>query len=277
MAFPTGWPPRSASGHRSFRVLIKGTTTPSFSGNAYLYIDQPGANTVEPTPYVAPGSTDPVQFGDLSKGGTPMGGGQRPVVPGIPPAPKPMIHTQTMRIAHDGGTGEDLEFSFDGILPHGYVRGVTSNEAAQVYRNRYEAGIALRIGGDLAEGDITTIEAALINDGEVFVLNDGANPAVTFEFDKDGSVVETDTLRQVDLSGGGDADAVRDLIIAAINSAPVLEITASNGGAATVDLVGLPGTAANNAITDTVLNVGFTHTGMAGATGVPVNFIVEAW
>jgi hypothetical protein len=120
-----------------------------------------------------------------------------------------------------------------------------------------------------ATGSITTISGAGIVDGETFVLNDGVNPAVTFEFDSNSSVVQTATLRAVTFTGGDSANTIRDSIITAVNGAPTLNITASNGGAALVSLVNdLAGYAGNVTITETVANAGFIVTGMSGGTTV---------
>lgn len=43
--------------------------------------------------------------------------------------------------------------------------------------------------GTPAIGTIRAISGSLINDGEVFTLSDGVNPALTFEFDKNASVL----------------------------------------------------------------------------------------
>jgi hypothetical protein len=116
-----------------------------------------------------------------------------------------------------------------------------------------------------AFGTVTTVAGASLVDGETVVLNDGTNPAVTFEFDDDASVVETPTLRAVAFSATSTADAVRDALTAAINAVPTLTITASMGGAATVHLKNrVPGTAGNVAIIETVVAGGFVVTGMAG-------------
>lgn len=126
------------------------------------------------------------------------------------------------------------------------------------------------VGTDVAAtGSITTVAGANLVDGETFVLNDGVNPAVTFEFDSNASVVQTATLRAVNFTGGDSANTVRDTIIAAIAAAPTLDITASNGGAALVNLVNdTAGYAGNVTITETVADVGFTVTGMSGGTTV---------
>lgn len=153
MPFPTsGWPPRPASGVRSIRFFVSGTATANWSDNAYLFIDDAGANTYEPMPYVAPGSTTPVQVGTRTSPGTPMGGGSDPrdVLPGDTLGHvKAQIWANNIRICNDGGA--DLEFSFAvtddmgaGALP---VQGVLKPNEQVSYRNRYEAGIALRGAG----------------------------------------------------------------------------------------------------------------------------------
>jgi hypothetical protein len=120
-----------------------------------------------------------------------------------------------------------------------------------------------------ARGTITTIAGSLIVDGENFVLSDGVNPAVTFEFDSNASVVNTATLRALVFTGGDSADTIRDTIIAAVNAAPTLNVTASSGGSALVNLINdTGGTAGNVSITETVVNAGFIVSGMSGgATG----------
>jgi hypothetical protein len=122
-------------------------------------------------------------------------------------------------------------------------------------------------GGVAATGSITTIAVASLVDGEDFTIDDGVNPAVTFEFDDDASVTETDTLRQVDISAITTADQVRDAIVTAITNTPLFDVTASNGGAATVSLVNdRSGTAGNVSITENVTNAGFIVAGMSGGT-----------
>lgn len=98
-------------------------------------------------------------------------------------------------------------------------------------------------------------------DGDTLQLNDGVNPAVTFEFDSDASVVESATLRQV-VIGGSTAATVTNLINA-INSAPTLGITAAPGvGDQVLVTNDVPGAAGNQAIVDATTNV--TVTGLAG-------------
>jgi hypothetical protein len=121
----------------------------------------------------------------------------------------------------------------------------------------------------VSTGTITTVAGSLLVDGETFVLNDGVNPAVTFEFDSNASVVQSNTLRAVAFTGGDTANTVRDTIITAVSTAPVLNITATSGGASLVNLVNdTTGHAGNVVITETVAAGGFIVAGMlGGATG----------
>jgi len=285
MPFPTGWPPRPASGRRSVRVFITGTTASNYHENAYLFSQLTGAVTIDPTIFVETGERGQTALSSFEKGATPLGGGRNPhdavqtfqnISPplGDQAPPIPMAWIQTLKIRNQGGAGEDLDFTFDGVNQQGFVGG----GEISFYRNRFEAGIAVRIDGDEATGSITTVPVASLIDGETVVIDDGspASPH-TFEFDDDDSVVETATLRKVDLTGLVTDDDVRDALIQAINNTPDFGITASDGGAATVDLLGGTGAAANVAITDTVANVGFTTTGMAGGTGTAVTFVIEGW
>lgn len=123
-------------------------------------------------------------------------------------------------------------------------------------------------------GDTVTVpDAALAATGSVvfnsqpadtdnLVLNDGTNPAVTFEFDNNSSVSETGTLRQVVIGATAAATAVN--LQQAIDNAPVLGITATVNSS-TVSLVNdTVGTAGNVAITKTDPGSSMTVTGMAG-------------
>ena len=131
------------------------------------------------------------------------------------------------------------------------------------------------VGGVRALGTITAVAASALAAGvdtDGFLLDDGTAAAVQFSFDDDGSVVETDTLRAINHTGAETAEEMRDAIVAAINAAPTLAITATPDGA--VDVANLrndvPGVAGNVATTETVVDAGFLVTGMAsGAAGTP--------
>lgn len=118
--------------------------------------------------------------------------------------------------------------------------------------------------------------ASSIPEGSTFTLNDGVNPAVVFEFDSDASVVETPTLRRVDITGATSADLVQDAIESAINGAPTLAIAATEnvGDTSWTDLVNdANGTLGNNAILFDVpdlLGSGLVFAGMEGGVdGIP--------
>lgn len=124
--------------------------------------------------------------------------------------------------------------------------------------------------GVAAKGDLTAIAANLLAAGvdtDTFVLDDGVNPAVTFVFDDDASVAVSATLRDIVHNGTQTAAQMRTLIVAAINAAPTLDITASPSTASTavVDLVNdVTGVAGNIAIVETVADASFLVSGMAG-------------
>jgi hypothetical protein len=160
MSLPTGWPPRPATGLRSIRVFLSGTSlTANFADNAYLFNSITGANTFLPTPIVpeplGPGLT-PTAVGTTQTTGVPMGGGSpverqlSPPPPGfvspVAPTTTPMIWTHELRIYNDG-TGI-LEFSFDGTNIHGRI---FAGENAH-YTFRFEAGISLRYASGSASG-----------------------------------------------------------------------------------------------------------------------------
>lgn len=83
--------------------------------------------------------------------------------------------------------------------------------------------------GFQAIGSIQTIHGAEISDGEFFTLDDGVNPAVTFEFDSGGGV--SGSNEAVAFTAGDDADTIKLAIINAVNtsSAP-LAISGSDLG-----------------------------------------------
>jgi len=152
MAFPTGWPPRPASGVRSIRFYVAGTATANWSDNAYLFREGVAgtANPYLPTPVVPSGSSGPgvtAQVGTPAASGSPMGAGS---VVGLPPgetsAEVPMIWANTIHIYNDGAN--DLEFTFTAIDDAGatntQVHGVVKSGKDAIYRQRYEAGIAVR-------------------------------------------------------------------------------------------------------------------------------------
>jgi hypothetical protein len=116
-------------------------------------------------------------------------------------------------------------------------------------------------------GTITTIVPGSLTDADYFTIDDGLNDPVVFEFDTDGSW--TAGRVPIDISGASDADDVRDAVIEEINGQMEnLLITASNGGAATVDLVhDIPGTPHAKTVTENVSDGSFVVSGMTGGVG----------
>lgn len=144
MPFPEGWPPRYPSGRRSLRYYVTDTATADFHDKAYLFIAGAGANPYLPTPVVVPGQQ--TVFGDVFAASppnthptSPMGGGRNPVdtVPGGAPQPVALIWAQAILVRAEGAA---LEFSFDGVNVHGRL----ASGQERIYRDRYEAGIAVR-------------------------------------------------------------------------------------------------------------------------------------
>lgn len=127
-----------------------------------------------------------------------------------------------------------------------------------------------------AVGSIVAIAKALLVDGETFTLKDGVHPTPfsVFEFDTVPNGVTPGRIA-VDVSGATTAVDVANVMVEAINTAPNLNLVASNGlgTLATITITNFgAGTAGNfpgNAWSDTVVNVGFVITqptgGAAGA------------
>jgi len=130
--------------------------------------------------------------------------------------------------------------------------------------------------GVAATGTITAVPTASLIDGETFTLDDGVNPAATFEFDIPPNGVGGGNV-VVDISAAVTAEDVRNVMIAAINGVAALGITAAPGVA--VDQIALTnnstGVSGNVVIADTVVDVGFVHTGMAGGAGLRKEFTVQ--
>lgn len=126
-----------------------------------------------------------------------------------------------------------------------------------------------------AAGDVTVTAYGSIADGDTLVLDDGINPALTFEFDTASGpgVISTAGRARIDISSAASNDDVRDAIIAAINSVgDMLYMSAAIGGAGKVDLTHTAGgTLANGSgtpgINITGITGGVTKTDMMGGTG----------
>jgi hypothetical protein len=180
-------------------------------------------------------------------------------------------------------TDELSKVSLSFVLP-------TNNGAAYTAANLYRSttspgactGTAIKswssaVPAAAAAGTLTV--SAKPADADTVVLNDGTNPAVTLAFDTDNSVTPTATLRKVDVSGTPTIDEVRDAIVAAINGAPTLSITATAPSAGLVNLVNdATGTAGNVAITDNAGGVAVTGMagGVDGLTAGPLTFTETA-
>lgn len=135
--------------------------------------------------------------------------------------------------------------------------------------------------GVRATGAITTIAKALFTDGENLVISDGTS-IKTFIFVVTAGYAVAAPQVMIDLSGAGVITAanVRDVIITAINAVPDFNVTASNGGAATVTLTNvdenISAASRNVVITTTAAGLGFAVAGMAGATNSTALSVLEA-
>lgn len=128
------------------------------------------------------------------------------------------------------------------------------------------------ITGAKATGSIVCVAGAALIDGETVTVNDGTNPAVVFEFDNDASVAPGHTA--ITFTEGSTRGDVQAALIAAINAA-TLSIDASPGGMG-ITLVHQRCLASGNiAISDTVANVFFTHSGMSGGVNDGETFTLD--
>lgn len=133
-----------------------------------------------------------------------------------------------------------------------------AGEPLSVWQPVYAAGVQ-------AASTITAAAGSLIAEGDTFVLDDGINEPVGFEFDSDATLVYSNNV-QVPYTGSETPDQIRDLIIAAVNGVgDSLKITASNGGVATVALQhDLEGTVGNTKLRDFTTPPGFIVRDMKG-------------
>lgn len=266
MPFPTGWPPRISSSQRSIRYFLEGEVSGNFEDNAYLFSDQAAANPYTALPFVRPGGgvSAPDYTGPHTVPTSPSGTGQKYATD-----LHPMLWSRRLHLTNYGSTS--MEVSFDGVNTHGKIGGGQAVE----YADRQEAGIAMRGGGAVALGSITTVAVANLVDGEVVIISDGIHPALTFEFDVDGAGVAPGNVR-VDVHAVATANEVRDILIQAIQAEVDFWVTATNGGAATVTLANdLGGAHGNVVILHTVVDIGFVAIGMAG--GDSAEFKLEVW
>jgi hypothetical protein len=128
------------------------------------------------------------------------------------------------------------------------------------FSHEYTGTAGAFTGTAQATGTITTIASASHVNGEQMTLDDGWNVPTVFTFSNAPSA-DTD----IDITGSVSADVMRDRIIAAINGISTLEIEATDGGAATVDLENYRyGTRGNATQSETVANVSFVLTNTTG-------------
>lgn len=124
--------------------------------------------------------------------------------------------------------------------------------------------VTVEIHGGYAAGSIVAIAKAALIDGETFTLDDGTNTPTVFEFDKTGDGV-TGGRTAVNVSTDTTDAEVAARMRSAINGVGAsLTIVASGTGSAVALANTTAGSDGNVAITDTVANAGFTHTGMTG-------------
>lgn len=103
------------------------------------------------------------------------------------------------------------------------------------------------------------------SDGDQVVLDDGVNPAVTYEFQTSGgTITENDQYREV-VIGASVGDTVTAFINKINSATATLDITAAPGAGDSADLTNdTVGAAGNVAITETGTNI--SATGMTGGT-----------
>ena len=120
-----------------------------------------------------------------------------------------------------------------------------------------------------ATGGIACIAKASLLDGETVTIGDGTQAATVFEFDVNGTGVGAGHV-QVNVSTDTTAIQVAARLTTAINGVVAgLLVTATAVGDGTITLANdAYGSAGNVAITETVDNVGFVVTGMAGGDAV---------
>lgn len=145
----------------------------------------------------------------------------------------------------------------------------------------FGAASADNFGDARSKGQIDCDASAtgvVVLDTETFDVSDGTT-LVTYEFDDNASVVETPTLRRVDITGAADEDDVKDAIILAVTNTPTFNVSAEDGGAGIVLLTNdNQGTAGDVAIDTTgVASADFVATGMTGgaAEGDTFSFIAR--
>lgn len=126
-------------------------------------------------------------------------------------------------------------------------------------------------GGDVQRGSVAF--SGQPDDADTLIIDDGINPAVTFEFDSDDDVTPTATLRQVVI--GTNIAATLGALIAAIAAAPTLDIVGTLDAEHLVRLVGSHPDATNTALAGTDVAGVQTQTGLSGGTGAVHNLRIN--
>lgn len=162
-------------------------------------------------------------------------------------------------ITADGGNtgGSDPTYASSAAFSHNYTRS-------------YDVEVLTNTVGSKATGTITAVAGSLITyPTDTFQLNDGVNPATTFQFDNGGGVTTGNVA--VPFTAGDAVGTVASSIQTAINgvgSTLLITAQAPVGAVVTVDADNF-GAIANQAIVENVADVGFLVTGMgAGADRV---------
>jgi len=117
------------------------------------------------------------------------------------------------------------------------------------------------VSGAAAVGTLTPVAQASIADNETFVLDDGVNPAVTFEFDQSGGATIPSTSVTVDISGDTTDQTVSDTIVGVVNGVSALNLTAANTGGTVVPVTltnDNDGPEGNATWSEAVADAGFT-------------------
>lgn len=161
-------------------------------------------------------------------------------------------------------SGDELEFetNFDLVIR------TTGTAVPLILGNIFGTTPAISFAAASATGLITTVNQSFYTDGQTFDLDDGVNPATTFEFDTVPDGVGGGNI-VVDISALITAVQVRDAIIAAINGVGAgLLVTASPGNDTDEAVLtnGATGSVGNVAITTSGSPPG-TYTGMTGGIG----------
>lgn len=120
-----------------------------------------------------------------------------------------------------------------------------------------------KTGPTKSTGEIITVTGALLVDTDNFTLDDGANPAVNFEFDDDAAITGDVAIA---IDGNETAEQIAYKVAEAINDAADLEISAAVKADGTgVDLTHeIGGTDGNQTVLEAVTDAGFTVAGMTG-------------